>query len=97
MREHEFSHATIFCFIAGAQAGTILALTSELCRSDLDDDNAGDGGTAVSPSDKTTTASAGLAKTSEEPTSGRKVPGCHQKHIVRQQICSPAPLDVEVI
>ncbi|KAE9058718.1 hypothetical protein PF006_g32073, partial [Phytophthora fragariae] len=84
MREHEFSHATIFCFIAGAQAGTILALTSELCRSDLDDDNAsdtGDGGTAVSASDKTTTASAGLAKTSEEPASGRKVPGCHQKQI----------------
>ncbi|KAE9130557.1 hypothetical protein PF006_g15734 [Phytophthora fragariae] len=68
----------------GAQAGTISALTNELCRSDLDDDNAsdtGDGGCAVSASDKTTTASAGLAKTSEEPASGRKVPDSHQQRV----------------
>ncbi|KAE9007391.1 hypothetical protein PF007_g11303 [Phytophthora fragariae] len=70
MREHGFPHATICCVITGAQAGTISALTSELCRSDLDDDNAsdtGDGGCAMSASDKTTSASAGLAKNSEEP------------------------------
>ncbi|KAE9157040.1 hypothetical protein PF004_g32375, partial [Phytophthora fragariae] len=78
MRQHGFPHATICCLIAGdthatgAQADTISALTSELCRSDLDDDDAcytGDGGSAVSASDKTTTASAGLTKTSEEPAS----------------------------